>query len=115
MHVGLFDKSTIKSGYVVTLFLRIFDEILADCLENRRFVKYYYTHSISKSGKNTHIGRAYAHTNGAIDCTEESKMKSLFVGMALGVIAGMALSEVPQVKDMLGKGKKKVRVSIRQH
>ncbi len=42
-------------------------------------------------------------------------MKSLFVGMALGVIAGMALSEVPQVKDMLGKGKKKVRVSIRQH
>ena len=80
---------------------------MTDCLENRRFVKYYYTHSISKSGKNTHIGRAYAHTNGAIDCTEESKMKSLFVGMALGVIAGMALSEVPQVKDMLGKGKKK--------
>ena len=84
-------------------------ENLIDYYKNRRFVIYYYTHSISKSGKNTHIGRAYAHTNGAIDYTEESKMKSLFVGMALGVIAGMALSEVPQVKDMLGKGKKKVK------
>ncbi len=36
-------------------------------------------------------------------------MKSLFVGVALGMIAGMALSEVPQVKDMLGKGKRKVK------
>ena len=36
-------------------------------------------------------------------------MKSLFVGVALGMIAGMALSEVPQVKDMLGKGKRKLK------
>ena len=36
-------------------------------------------------------------------------MKSLFVGVALGMIAGMALSEVPQVKDMLGKGKRKFK------
>lgn len=35
-------------------------------------------------------------------------MKKLVIGVALGVIAGMVLSEVPQVKQMLGKGKRKL-------
>lgn len=36
-------------------------------------------------------------------------MKKLVIGVALGVIASMALSEVPQVKQMLGKGKRKLK------
>lgn len=36
-------------------------------------------------------------------------MKKLVIGVALGVIAGMALSEVPQVKQMLGNGKRKLK------
>ena len=36
-------------------------------------------------------------------------MKKLLIGMALGAAAGMIVSEIPQVKKMLNKGKKKVK------
>ena len=47
-----------------------------------------------------------AHTTSV---PQEEIMKKLVIGVALGVIAGMALSEVPQVKQMLGKGKRKLK------
>ncbi len=36
-------------------------------------------------------------------------MKKLLIGMALGAAAGMIVSEIPQVKQLLNKGKKKVK------
>ncbi len=36
-------------------------------------------------------------------------MKKLLIGMALGAVAGIALCEVPQVKNLMNKGKKKVK------
>ena len=36
-------------------------------------------------------------------------MKGLVWGMALGMVAGMVLSEIPEVKQMLGKGKKTLK------
>ena len=35
-------------------------------------------------------------------------MKKLLIGLALGAAAGMVISEMPQVKKVLDKGKKKV-------
>lgn len=36
-------------------------------------------------------------------------MNKLLIGMALGAAVGMAVSEIPEVKSMLNKGKKKVK------
>ena len=36
-------------------------------------------------------------------------MKKLLIGMALGAAVGMVVSELPQVKQMVNKGKKKVK------
>ncbi len=36
-------------------------------------------------------------------------MKQLLIGIALGTAVGMAVSEMPAVKEMLSKGKKKVK------
>ena len=36
-------------------------------------------------------------------------MKKLLIGLALGAAVGMVVSEIPQVKQMLDKGKKKVK------
>lgn len=36
-------------------------------------------------------------------------MKKLVIGMALGVCAGLLLSEVPEVKQLVGNGKKKLK------
>ncbi len=36
-------------------------------------------------------------------------MKKILIGMALGAAAGMIISECPSVKQMLDKGKKKVK------
>ena len=36
-------------------------------------------------------------------------MKKLLIGLALGAAVGMAVSEIPQVKQMLNQGKKKVK------
>lgn len=36
-------------------------------------------------------------------------MKKLLFGIALGVAAGMVVSEIPAVKQMLSKGKKKMK------
>ncbi len=36
-------------------------------------------------------------------------MNKLLIGMALGAAAGMILMEVPAVKDVMNKGKKKVK------
>lgn len=36
-------------------------------------------------------------------------MKGLVWGMAIGMVAGMVLSEVPKVKQMLGKGKRTLK------
>ena len=39
----------------------------------------------------------------------EEGMKKLLIALALGAAVGMAVSEIPQVKQMLNKGKKKVK------
>ena len=36
-------------------------------------------------------------------------MKKLLIGLALGTAVGMAVSEMPQVKELMNKGKKKVK------
>ena len=36
-------------------------------------------------------------------------MKKLLIGIALGAAVGMVVSEMPQVKQILNKGKKKVQ------
>lgn len=36
-------------------------------------------------------------------------MKKFIIAMALGAAAGMVLSEIPSVKKMMDKGKKKVK------
>ena len=36
-------------------------------------------------------------------------MKKLLIGMALGAAVGMVVGELPQVKQMLNKGKKQVK------
>lgn len=36
-------------------------------------------------------------------------MKKLLIGMALGAAAGMVVSEIPAVKKMMDKSKKKVK------
>ena len=36
-------------------------------------------------------------------------MKKFLIGIALGAAAGMVISEVPAVKKMMDKGKKKVK------
>lgn len=36
-------------------------------------------------------------------------MKKLLIGLALGAAVGMVVSEIPQVHQMLNKGKKKVK------
>lgn len=36
-------------------------------------------------------------------------MKRLLIGMALGTAVGMMISEMPAVKEMISKGKKKVK------
>lgn len=36
-------------------------------------------------------------------------MKTLLIGMALGAAVGMVVGEIPQVKQMINKGKKKVK------
>lgn len=36
-------------------------------------------------------------------------MKKLFMGMAFGVLAGLMLSEIPEVKQLMGSGKKKLK------
>lgn len=36
-------------------------------------------------------------------------MKKLLIGMALGAAAGMILSEIPAVKEVMSMGKKKVK------
>ena len=36
-------------------------------------------------------------------------MKNLLIGMALGAVAGIVVGEMPQVKNFLNKGKKKVK------
>lgn len=36
-------------------------------------------------------------------------MKGLMFGIALGMATGLALSQVPQVKQILGKGKKTLK------
>ena len=36
-------------------------------------------------------------------------MKKLLIGIALGAAAGMVVSELPQVRQMLDKGKKQVK------
>lgn len=36
-------------------------------------------------------------------------MKKLLIGMALGAAVGMVVCEIPQVKNLLNKGKKKVK------
>ena len=36
-------------------------------------------------------------------------MKKLLIGMALGAAAGMVISEIPAVKKMMDKSKKKVK------
>ena len=36
-------------------------------------------------------------------------MKKLLIGIALGAAAGMVISEMPAVRKMLDKGKKKVK------
>ena len=36
-------------------------------------------------------------------------MKKLLIGMALGAAVGMIVGELPQVKEMMNKGKKKVK------
>lgn len=44
----------------------------------------------------------------AVNAMEED-MKKLLIGMALGAAVGMVVSELPQVKQMLNRGKKKVK------
>ena len=44
----------------------------------------------------------------AVTLMEES-MKKLLIGLALGTAVGMAVSEMPQVKELMNKGKKKVK------
>ena len=39
-------------------------------------------------------------------------MKKLLIGMALGTVAGMLIGEMPEVKNVLKKGKKKVKNMI---
>ena len=36
-------------------------------------------------------------------------MNKILIGMALGAAVGLAVSEIPQVKEMMKKGKKKVK------
>ena len=36
-------------------------------------------------------------------------MKKLLIGMDLGAAVGMVVSEMPQVKELMNKGKKKVK------
>ena len=36
-------------------------------------------------------------------------MKKLLIGLALGAAVGMVVSEIPQVKQVLNKGKSKVK------
>lgn len=39
----------------------------------------------------------------------EDKMKKILISMALGAVAGMLIGEIPQVKSVVKKGKKKVK------
>lgn len=36
-------------------------------------------------------------------------MKKVIIGLALGMAAGMLVGEIPQVKNAIGKGKKKLK------
>lgn len=36
-------------------------------------------------------------------------MKKVLIGIALGAVAGMLVSEIPEVKGFIKKGKKKVK------
>lgn len=57
---------------------------------------------------NSTLGFATATSKRQNYITEEI-MKGLVWGMALGMVAGMVLSEIPEVKQMLGKGKKTLK------
>lgn len=40
-------------------------------------------------------------------------MKNIIIGMALGTAAGLVLSEIPAVKNLLQKGKKKAEKAMK--
>lgn len=53
-----------------------------------------------------YIAPKRAHTSSV---HRRNDMKGLVWGMAIGMVAGMVLSEVPEVKQMLGKGKRTLK------